>query len=71
MKRTNQNKTPEIAAGQIWEMADSKLHVTLIGRTLAHYKHVKTGAVRVPTSLINKLELEKFLIKNKATLVQS
>lgn len=71
MKRTNQSTPPTIAAGQVWEMAGSKLHVTLIGRTLAHYKHIKTGAVRVPVSLINKADLEKFLFKNKAVLVQS
>lgn len=71
MKRKNKSTSPAIAAGQVWEMPDSKLHVTLIGRTLAHYKHVKTGAVRVPVSLINKADLEQFLVKNKAVLVQS
>jgi hypothetical protein len=71
MKRPNQNTSPAIAAGQVWAMPDSTVHVTLIGRTLAHYKHIKTGAVRVPVSLINKTDLEKFLVKNKAVLVQS
>jgi hypothetical protein len=71
MKQKNKGTSPAIAAGQVWEMADSKLHVTLIGRTLAHYKHVKTGAVRVPVSLINKADLEQFLVKNKAVLIQS
>lgn len=70
MNEQNQSTFPEIAAGQIWSMPDSTIHVTLIGRTLAHYKLIKTGAVRVPVSLINKLALQQFLLKNKAVLVQ-
>ena len=51
-------------------MADSSVEVTLIGKTLAHYKLFKTGAVRVPISLINKVALQQFLLKNKAVLVK-
>ena len=70
MKQQNQNNSPEIAAGQVWAMAGSTVEVALIGKTLAHYKLIKTGAVRVPVSLINKRALQQFLLKNKAVLVQ-
>lgn len=70
MKQQNQSTSLEIAAGQIWSMADSTVEVTLIGKTLAHYKLIKTGAVRVPVSLINKAALQQFLLKNKAVLTK-
>lgn len=71
MKQKRSAPPPPIAAGQVWALPDSTVHVTLIGRTLVHYKHFKAGAARVPTSLINKAALEQFLLKNKAVLVQS
>lgn len=70
MKQQNQSASPEIAAGQVWSMADSTVEVTLIGKTLAHYKLIKTGAVRVPVSLINKGALQQFLLINKAVLIK-
>lgn len=70
MKQQKQSTSPEIAAGQVWAMAESSVEVTLIGKTLAHYKLIKTGAVRVPVSLINKVALQQFLLKNKAVLVK-
>ena len=52
-------------------MPESNIQITLMGRTLVHYKHFKAGAVRVPTSLINKTAMEQFLLKKKAVLVQA
>ena len=51
-------------------MADSNIHITLLGRTLVHFKRSAPGAKRVSTSLISKAALEQFLIKNKAVLIQ-
>lgn len=64
--------TPQapIQTGQVWRMADSNIQITLIGRTLVHFKRGAPGAKRVSTSLLNKAALEQFLIKNKAVLVQ-
>lgn len=70
MKRKSQNTPPPIKAGQIWQIPDSTILVTLIGKTLVHYKRIKPGAVRVPVSLINREVFEKFLIKHKAVLIQ-
>lgn len=62
---------PSVATGQLWQMADSSIHVTMVGRTLVHFKHIKPGVVRTPVSLIKKTELEQFLSKNKAVLAQT
>ena len=57
-------------SGQLWELADSSVRIGLVGRFLVHYRHYRTKQPRVPTSLTSKVELEKFLRKNRATLVQ-
>ena len=57
-------------AGQVWELADSSVQIGLVGKTLVHYKHYRINQPRVPTSLISKVKLEKFLTDNQATLVQ-
>ena len=56
--------------GQVWALADSSVQIGLVGKTLVHYKHYKIKQPRVPTSLINKVKLEKFLKENRAILVQ-
>jgi hypothetical protein len=57
-------------SGQVWELADSSVQIGLVGKTLVHYKHYKIKQPRVPTSLISKVKLEKFLNENRAVLVQ-
>lgn len=58
-------------AGQVWKLADSNLHIALVGRSLVHYKHLKTNVKRAPISLIVKADLEAYLKKNNAVLVQN
>jgi hypothetical protein len=70
MKLKSGTPLPAFEAGQVWQMADSNIHITLIGRTLVHFKRGAPGAKRVSTSLIAKAALEQFLIKNRAVLVQ-
>ena len=55
--------------GQVWQLADSKLEVGLVGKTLVHYKHYKGLALRPPTQLSSKVSLEKFLSTHKAELL--
>jgi hypothetical protein len=57
-------------SGQIWQMEGSRLEISLIGKTLVHYKHYKTQMKRSPVSLLNKDALERFLQDNQAVLVQ-
>lgn len=61
---------PDFQTGQIWRMGDSNLLISQIGKTLVHYKHYRGVAQRAPISLAVKGDLEKFLIKHEAVLVQ-
>ena len=70
MKQKKRPTLPSIEIGQVWQLEDSKIHITLLGRTLVHFKRGAPGAKRVTTSLINKAALEQFLIKNKAVLLR-
>jgi len=58
-------------SGQIWELADSNLHIGTVGKTLVHYKHFKGGLKRAPISLAAKTTLQKYLKQNKAVLLQA
>lgn len=57
--------------GQVWKLADSNLHIGMIGKTLVHYKHFKVAAKRAPVSLCSKVVLERYLIDNEAVLVSA
>ena len=70
MKRKNPITLPQFQTGQIWQMANSNLHIGLIGKTLVHYKHYAGGIQRAPISLAVKAVLEKYLIEHEAVLVQ-
>jgi len=61
---------PPFLSGQVWEVADSQLHIGLVGKTLVHYKQYQGQTKRAPVSLANKAALEKYLIANKAVLVR-
>lgn len=62
---------PDFRTGQVWRLSDSNLQIGQIGKTLVHYKHYRGVAQRAPISLAVKGDLEKFLIKHEAVLVQS
>ena len=51
-------------------MAGSQVHIRQVGKTLVHYKQFQGKTVRAPVSLTNKAALEKYLIEQKASLVQ-
>ncbi|HNR70500.1 MAG TPA: hypothetical protein PLV05_09610 [Verrucomicrobiota bacterium] len=70
MKQKGRIAVAPLATGQVWRMADSHLHVDLVGKHLVHYKLIKRDAKRTPMSLSNKKTVEKYLRTNKAVLVQ-
>ena len=70
MKQKKNVPPKSVATGQTWQMTDSNIEITLVGRTLVHYKHFKPGVKRAPTLLLSKTALEEFLRKNKAVLVR-
>ncbi len=70
-KRKPRIPLPAFETGQVWQMANSNVHIGLIGKTLVHYKHYRGDVPRAPISLAGKLVLEKYLFENDAVLVQS
>jgi hypothetical protein len=50
-------------------VADGRLQIAHVGKTLVHYRRYKTAAKGVPTSLAAIRDLEKYLRQNRATLV--
>ena len=69
MKKSRLSLKP-FAAGQVWEVADSRLQIAHVGKTLVHYRRYKAASRGVPTSLTAIRELEKYLRDKKAILVQ-
>lgn len=61
---------PQVVAGQVWRMQETECHIGQVGKTLVHYKLLKGTNSRVPTTLGNKLALEKHLKAKKAVLVK-
>lgn len=59
-----------LADGQIWRVADKKLHVSSVGKLLVHYKLAALDAIRIPNQVNTKVTIEKYLKKNKAVLIQ-
>jgi hypothetical protein len=70
MKRKSRAPLPPFENGQVFELAESNLQISLVGKTLVHYKHFKGKTKRAPVSLASKGVLEKYLIENNAILVQ-
>jgi hypothetical protein len=62
---------PAFETGQNWKLGDTTLKIGLVGKTLVHYKHFKTGTPRAPTSLTSKRTLETYLAANRAVLMKS
>jgi hypothetical protein len=54
--------------GQIWKIGDINLAVTMVGKTLVHYKQYRTQPKGIQTALTSKPELLKYLLLKKAVL---
>ncbi len=54
---------------QLWNIGDMNLIVTAVGKNLVHYKRYKTRPDGVPTLLISKAGLQKYLSTSEAVLV--
>lgn len=57
-------------SGQTWAMGDSQLKISLVGKTLVHYKHYRGVANASPVFLSSKIALGKFLKERRATLME-
>ncbi len=55
--------------GQVWKIGELSVAVTLVGKTLVHYKRYKVKRPGNPNTMSSKLDLQKYLLSNKAVLV--
>jgi hypothetical protein len=65
------NPLQPFQTGQVWEMEDSFLRIGDVGKLLVHYRHYRGKDPKGPLALTGKRDLEKYLTKNKAVLVQA
>jgi hypothetical protein len=71
--RFPQDPLQPFQAGNVWKMKDSSVCIGDVGRLLVNYRHYKgqnPNGPKGPNTLTSKRDLEKFLIENKAVLVQ-
>jgi hypothetical protein len=71
MKKTRVlNPLQPLEAGQVWKMEALHVCIRNVGKLLVDYRHYKADPTKGSSSSITKRELERFLTKNKAVLVQ-
>ena len=61
---------PPFETGQIWELANSQVHIVQVGKRLVHYKHFQGNFKRAPVSLASKTTLETYLIEQEAVMAK-
>ena len=59
-----------LETGQVWRLGEANLRVQMVGKLLVHYKLGMPKAVRVPTNITGISTLEKYMKKNKASLIE-
>jgi hypothetical protein len=59
---------PLLQPGQIWQLVDSNVHITMMGKTLVHFKHFRGSAKRANNQVISIREMKIFLTKSNAVL---
>jgi hypothetical protein len=55
--------------GQVWKIGELNLAVTLVGKTLVHYKRYTVNPRGIQTTLTTKTDLRKYLLSCDAVLV--
>jgi len=55
--------------GQLWRIGDLNLAVTMVGKTLVHYKRYRTQPRGIQITLTSITELQKYLLTSNAVLV--
>ncbi len=70
MKTKKSPTHPDFEAGQVWQMGETLLEVTLVGRTLIHFRRGNAGAKRPVSGLLQRSALESYLAQQKAVVVK-
>ena len=68
-KPTAKLRFEPIAAGQIWRVEEMNLQVTKVGPLMVQYKLAKPDALKASNQIQSKVEVEKYLKKNKGVLL--
>jgi len=64
------SKSPELAAGQLWQIENSFVQIARVGKTLAEYKMLrKPGQRAVKSQLGTVTSVASYLKTNRARLV--
>ena len=63
-------KLPTFARGQKWQMERGHAEIVQVGKTLVHYKFLKTGMVRGPLEMKSITNFAEAMVSNKARLVE-
>jgi hypothetical protein len=68
--KTTSRKLPTFARGQKWQMERGHAEIVQVGKTLVHYKFLKTGMVRGPLEMKSIPNFAEAMEKNNARLVE-
>ena len=71
IKPTAKLRFAPIAAGQIWRVDGMNLQVARVGPLMVQYKLAKPDALKATSQIQSKVEVEKYLKKNKAVLLSA
>ena len=63
-------KLPTFVRGQKWQMDHGHAEIVQVGKTLVHYKFLKTGMVRGPIEMKSIPNFSEAMVSNKARLVE-
>jgi len=68
-KKTSR-KLPTFVRGQKWQMERGHAEIVQVGKTLVHYKFLKTGMVRGPLEMKSIPNFAEAMAANNAKLVE-
>jgi hypothetical protein len=68
--KTKPTKLPAFARGQKWQMERGHAEIVQVGKTLVHYKFLKTGMVRGPLEMKSIPNFAEAMAANNARLVE-
>jgi hypothetical protein len=72
MKLNKRSSPPALAKGQVWKMPDSYVQIGRLGKRLGEFRKFQTlSNRRVRSQMVSIHQLQQWLIKNHAELVES
>ena len=64
------SRTKILKSGQLWKTAGGRLEITMLGKTLVHFRIFKGDFKRTTASgLLNQVAFQLYLKRHKAVLV--